>query len=78
MNLYYSTKVGRVARMMVPLNIRLQRVVLHIIIFKSKVIQITLALNHHIMEYNTCLYYHSQLSLVHVSSRATDDSEASL
>ena len=51
---------------------------LHIIVVKSEVIQIPFVLDDHVMMYNVCLHYHTQLSFVHVSGRTTNDGKAGL
>jgi len=74
-NVYYSTKVHRVARMMLSSNIRLQGVIIHMITVIRKVVRITFVFDYHFVKYNICLHYHTQFSLVHVSRRAMDDGE---
>ena len=64
--------------MMVPFDIRLRGVVLHIIVIKTKVVRITLVLDDHVVEYDACLYYHTQFSLIHVSCRAANDGKSEL
>ena len=41
----------------------------------SKIIRITLILDDHIVEYNTCIYHHTQFIRVHVSSKDANDAE---
>ena len=41
----------------------------HILILKCKVVRISFVFDDHVVEYNTCLHDHSQLSFMHVASR---------
>ena len=56
----------------------LRDAIFDMIIAKRKIIQISLVFDDRVVEYNTCVYYHSQLSPIHVSSRATVDGESRL
>ena len=78
MDFCYSTKVGSIARMMAVLDIWLRGVGVDIIVVESEVIRILFVLDDHVMEYNACLHYHTQLTFVHVSSWTANDSEPGL
>ena len=78
MNLCYSIKVDYIAWMIVPLDIGLRGVVLDVVIIVSKVVRITIILDDRVVEYNTCFHDHTQFSVVHVSSNAMRNGEASL